>query len=62
MNGSGRFVGVAKIDGRLDENFEFEYWAVNEVWKGLFPVKWIFIKDIQNKNLSHIKLRYIVFN
>jgi len=56
MNGSGRFVGIAKINGSLDENATFDYWAMDEVWRGLFPVKWVFIKDIPNKLLYHFKL------
>lgn len=58
MNGSGRFVGVCKMTGRVDESMVFEYWAVDEVWKGLFPVEWIFIKDVPNKFLTSIKLRF----
>lgn len=57
MNTSGRFTGVAKINGRLEEEYLFEYWAVDEVWKGLFPVEWIIIKDIPNRALMDVKLR-----
>ena len=56
MNTSGRFTGVAKISGRLVENYVFEYWALDEVWKGLFPVEWLIIKDIPNRLLTDIKL------
>ncbi len=57
MNTSGRFTGVAKIYGRLEENEVFEYWALDEVWKGLFPVEWIVVKDVPNRILTDIKLR-----
>jgi len=57
MNTSGRFTGCAKISGRLEENYVFEYWAFDEVWKGLFPVEWVIIKDIPNRVLTDIKLR-----
>jgi hypothetical protein len=57
MNGSGRFVGICKMTGNVDFSMVFEYWAVDEVWKGLFPVEWIYIKDIPNKYLKNIKLR-----
>lgn len=57
MNGSGRFVGVAKMASRVDENIIFEYWAMDEVWKGLMKVEWLLIKDISNKYLKNIKLR-----
>ena len=56
MNGSGRFVGVAKMKSEVDENKIFEYWAMDDVWKGLFSVEWIFIKDIPNKYFKDIKL------
>jgi hypothetical protein len=57
MNGSGRFAGVARMVGRCDLNMIFEYWAMDDVWKGLFEVEWIFIKDVENKFLKRIRLR-----
>ena len=56
MNGSGRFVGVCKMTSEVDENVIFEFWAMDDVWKGLFQVEWIFIKDIPNKVFKEIKL------
>lgn len=56
MNASGRFVGVAKMTREVDEDMIFEYWAMDNVWKGLFQVEWVFIKDIPNKSLKEIKL------
>jgi len=61
MNTSGRFTGIAKINGRLEENYVFEYWALDEVWKGLFPVEWIIIKDLPNRVLTDIKLVYYLY-
>jgi hypothetical protein len=60
MNGSGRFVGVAKMASKVNFEMVFEYWAMDEVWKGLMQVEWVFIKDIQNRFLKEIKLRYIL--
>ncbi len=57
MNGSGRFVGVCKMSGEVDEAKIFEYWAMDEVWKGLMPVQFQFIKDIPNRFLKEIRLR-----
>jgi len=57
MNGSGRFVGVARMVSNVDFNKVFEYWAMDEVWKGLMKVEWLFIKDVPNKFLKDIKLR-----
>jgi hypothetical protein len=58
MNGSGRFVGVARMASNVDFEAMFEYWAMDEVWKGLMKVEWLFIKDVPNKLLKEIKLRY----
>lgn len=30
-------------------------WA-SDKWKGVFKVRWIFVRDIPNVNLRHIKL------
>lgn len=56
MNGSGRFVGIARITSEVDESKIFEYWAMDDVWKGLFSVEWLLIKDVPNKFLKDIKL------
>jgi len=57
MNGSGRFSGVAKMTGKFEKEKDFDLWAINETWRGLFMVKWIFIKDILNQYLKNIRLR-----
>ena len=56
INGSGRFVGIAKVASEVDESKIFEYWAMDDVWKGLFKVEWHIIKDIPNKYFKDIKL------
>ncbi len=56
MNGSGRFVGVAKMASNVDFNMEFDYWAMDEVWKGLMKVEWLLVKDVPNKFLKEFKL------
>lgn len=33
-------------------------WA-SDKWKGVFKVRWIFVRDIPNVNLRHIKLLYV---
>jgi YTH domain-containing family protein len=32
-------------------------WA-SDKWKGVFKVRWIFVRDIPNANLRHIRLKY----
>ena len=56
MNGSGRFVGVARMISNVDFNFAFEYWAMDGVWRGLMQVEWLFVKDVPNKLLKDLKL------
>lgn len=45
-NGSGRYVGVAKVTGPLDEKNTFKYWTQDSKWAGLFDIEFIFIKDV----------------
>ena len=35
-------------------------WA-SDKWKGVFKVRWIFVRDIPNANLRHIRLKYEAF-
>ena len=42
---------------KVDFERVFEYWAMDEVWKGLMQVEWLFIKDVPNRLLKDIKLR-----
>ena len=53
-NGSGRFVGVAKMKSECDENKKFDYWTQDNKWPGLFEVEWIFIKDVPFKEFRNI--------
>ena len=53
-NGSGRFVGVAKMKSACDNNKSFEYWTQDGKWPGIFEVEWIFIKDVPFKEFKNI--------
>ncbi|KAH1099252.1 hypothetical protein J1N35_016173 [Gossypium stocksii] len=55
VNGSGQFVGLAEMIGKVDFNKDMDFWQLNK-WNGFFPVKWHVIKDIPNKELFHIIL------
>jgi hypothetical protein len=55
VNASGQFCGMAQMMSPLDYETKCELW-LQDKWKGLFQVKWIFIKDIPNSQLRHIKL------
>jgi len=53
-NGSGRYVGVARMKTPCDENKIFEYWTQDGKWPGLFDVEWLFIKDVPFKEFKDI--------
>ncbi|KAE8723894.1 Yth domain-containing protein [Hibiscus syriacus] len=55
VNGSGQFVGLAEMIGKVDFNRDMEFWQLDK-WNGFFPLKWHVIKDIPNKELFHIIL------
>lgn len=55
VNGSGHFCGVAEMRSPVDYNAYAGVWSQDK-WKGKFEVKWIYIKDVPNNQLRHIRL------
>jgi len=55
VNGSGHFCGMAEMLSCLDYNSSAGVWAQDK-WKGQFKVKWIYVKDVPNSQLRHIRL------
>ena len=55
VNGSGQFVGVAEMTGRVVFEKDMDFWQLDK-WSGYFPLKWHIIKDIPNTQLRHIIL------
>ncbi len=53
-NGSGRYVGLARMRSPVSEDKHFMYWTQDSKWPGLFDVEWIFIKDVPFKNFKNI--------
>ncbi len=53
-NGSGRYVGIARMKTPCDENRSFEFWTQDGKWPGLFDVEWLFIKDVPFKEFKEI--------
>lgn len=53
-NGSGRFIGVAKMKSPCDNSKSFEYWTQDGKWPGLFEVEWLFIKDVPFREFKNI--------
>ncbi|CAH1247792.1 YTHDF2 [Branchiostoma lanceolatum] len=55
VNGSGHFCGVAQMTSEVDYNADTGVWS-QEKWKGKLEVKWIYVKDVPNSQLRHIRL------
>jgi hypothetical protein len=56
VNGSGHFCGVAEMLSPVDYNSSGSVW-VQDKFKGQFKVKWIYVKDVPNGQLRHIRDR-----
>lgn len=55
VNGSGHFCGMAEMMTAVDYNSTSSVWSQDK-WKGKFKVKWIYVKDVPNNKLRHIRL------
>ncbi|KAI0306427.1 YT521-B-like domain-containing protein [Multifurca ochricompacta] len=55
VNASGHFCGMAEMLTPVDYTRSSTVWA-SDKWKGVFKVRWIFVRDIPNANLRHIRL------
>ena len=58
---SGHFCGMAEMLTPVDYTRSSTVWA-SDKWKGVFKVRWIFVRDIPNANLRHIRLQYGSFS
>ncbi|KAG5838434.1 hypothetical protein ANANG_G00223670 [Anguilla anguilla] len=55
VNGSGHFCGVAEMRSPVDYGTSAGVWSQDK-WKGKFDVNWLFVKDVPNSQLRHIRL------
>lgn len=55
VNGSGHFCGMARMTSPVDYNASSSVWSQDK-WKGQFRVRWIYVKDVPNVQLRHIRL------
>jgi len=55
VNGSGHFCGMAEMTSAVDFQASPGVWAQDK-WKGQFKVRWIYVKDVPNSQLRHIRL------
>jgi hypothetical protein len=58
---SGHFCGMAEMLTPVDYTRSSTVWA-SDKWKGVFKVRWIFVRDIPNAQLRHIRLQYGTFS
>lgn len=56
VNGSGKFCGVAEMVSGLTDTCENPIWIEKSRWKGQFKVQWLYVKDIYNHHLRHLKV------
>jgi hypothetical protein len=63
-NGSGRYIGLARMKNEVNETKQFMYWTQDSKGPGLFDVEWSFIKDVPFKHFKHIciTMKYLIFN
>lgn len=55
VNGSGHFCGIAQMMTAVDYNSNSSVWSQDK-WKGTFKVRWIYVKDVPNQQLRHVRL------
>lgn len=55
VNGSGHFCGMAQMTSAVDYHASSSVWSQDK-WKGQFRVKWVYVKDVPNVQLRHIRL------
>nr|SVE74262.1 EOG090X08DF [Daphnia barbata] len=55
VNGSGHFCGMAEMTSAVDMSASLSVWSQDK-WRGQFTVKWIYVKDVPNAALRHIRL------
>jgi len=55
VNASGHFLGIAQMKSPVDFEKNFPGWNQSQKWKGVFSISWIYIKDVPNRELKHLK-------
>lgn len=55
-NGSGRFVGVARMKSTVAYDQFFPFWTQDNKWGGLFNIEWLMIKDVPFKQFKSIEI------
>lgn len=56
VNGSGHFCGMAEMKENVDFSKSSDIWTETTKWKGQFSIEWVFIKNVPNSQLKHLKV------
>ncbi|KAJ3073798.1 hypothetical protein HDU98_000649 [Podochytrium sp. JEL0797] len=58
VNGSGHFCGVAQMTSSVDWSNPqaSRVFTKDGKWEGIFSVKWVYVKDVANQALRHLKV------
>lgn len=54
LSNAGYFLGVARMLSPVVTDLFFTRWLNWKLWRGLFKVEWLLVKDIGNNSLTHI--------
>ena len=61
-NGSGRFVGIAKMNSEVEFDKMFMYWTQDSKWMGMMNLEWVYIKDVPFREFKEIVIMMKYFN
>lgn len=56
VNGSGKFCGVAEMTSDLRDDLDTTIWTESEKFGNAFKVRWLIVRDINNKYLKRFLL------
>ena len=53
-NGSGKFGGIARMKGELQNDKIFPFWTQDSKWTGIFEIEWLLIKDVPFREFKNL--------
>ncbi|KAL3316338.1 hypothetical protein Ciccas_005023 [Cichlidogyrus casuarinus] len=56
VNGSRQFCGIAEMIGPVEKNRSACVWQDSFKFKDSFPIRWLYIKDVENTLCNHLLL------
>eukprot|EP00667_Euglena_gracilis_P007289 EG_transcript_7363 len=55
VNGSGFFCGMARMASPVDKVKKCDLWS-DDRWGGSFRIRWVFLRDVPNKRVHHLRV------